>query len=149
MVWRIGELLVQKKLISWEQLEDVLQEQQRTQELTGELLVRKRYISQSLLYKTLADQFSMRYVDLRKTKVNPRAIELIPQSIAEKYLLMPIEVSPQTLVIAISSPLNVWPEAELKKMTGMKDIKTVLALPDDIKSAIQEYYLPPFLSRQD
>ncbi len=146
MVWRIGELLVQKKLISWEQLEDVLQEQKRTQELTGELLVRKKYISQSLLYKTLADQFAMRFVDLRKTKINPRAVELIPQSIAEKYLLMPIEVSPESLVIAISSPLNVWPEAELKKLTGMKEIKTVLSLPDDIKTSIQESYFPPFLS---
>ncbi len=144
MVWRIGELLVQKKLISWEQLEDVLKEQKRTQELTGELLVRKKYISQSLLYKTLADQFSMRYVDLKKTKVNPRAVELIPHSIAEKYLLMPLEVSPECLVMAISSPLNVWPEAELKKLTGMKEIRTVLALPEDIKSAIQEnYFLRP------
>ena len=144
MVWRIGELLVQKKLISWEQLEDALQEQKKTNELTGELLVRKKYISQNLLYKTLADQYAMRYVDLRKIKINSKSVELVPHSIAEKYLIMPIEVAQGSLVIAISSPLNVWPEAELKKLTGMKDIKTVLALAEDIRNSIQENYLPPF-----
>lgn len=144
MVWRIGELLVQKKLISWEQLEDVLQEQKKTKELTGELLVRKKYISQSLLYKTLADQYTMRYIDLKKTKINPKAVDLVPFSIAEKYLIMPIEVSLSSLVIAISSPLNVWPEAELKKLTGMKDIKTVLSLPEDIRASIQENYPSSF-----
>ena len=143
MVWHIGELLVQKKLISWEQLEDVLQEQKQTKELTGEMLVRKKYLSQGLLYKTLADQYSMRYVDLKKTKINPRAVEIVPQSIAEKFLLMPIEVSSDSLVIAISSPLNVWPEAELKKLTSMRDIKAVLSLPEDITNAIKENYASP------
>ena len=142
MVWHIGELLIQKKLISWEQLEDVLQEQKKTKEMTGEMLVRKKYISQGLLYKTLADQYAMRYIDLKKIKINPRAVEIVPQSIAEKYLLMPIEVSNDNLVIAISSPLNVWPEAELKKLTAMREIKAVLSLPEDIKSAIQENYNP-------
>ena len=143
MVWHIGELLIQKKLISWEQLEDVLQEQKKTKEMTGEMLVRKKYISQGLLYKTLADQYAMRYIDLKKTKINPRAVEIVPQSIAEKYLLMPVEVSNDSLVIAISSPLNVWPEAELKKLTAMRDIKAVLSLPEDIKSAIEENYTSP------
>ncbi len=143
MVWHIGELLIQKKLISWEQLEDVLQEQKKTKEMTGEMLVRKKYISQGLLYKTLADQYAMRYIDLKKTKINPRAVEIVPQSIAEKYLLMPIEVSNESLVIAISSPLNVWPEAELKKLTAMREIKAVLSLPEDIKTSIQENYISP------
>lgn len=144
MVWHIGELLIQKKLISWEQLEDVLQEQKKTREMTGELLVRKKYISQGLLYKTLADQYTMRYIDLKKTKINPRAVEIVPQSIAEKYLLMPVEVSNDSLVIAISSPLNVWPEAELKKLTAMREIKAILSLPEDIKAAIQEHYTSSF-----
>lgn len=143
MVWHIGELLIQKKLISWEQLEDVLQEQKKTKEMTGEMLVRKKYISQGLLYKTLADQYAMRYIDLKKTKINPRAVEIVPQSIAEKYLLMPVEVSSESLVIAISSPLNVWPEAELKKLTAMREIKAVLSLPEDIKIAIMENYASP------
>lgn len=140
MAWRIGELLVQKKLITWEQLEEVLEEQKKTKEFTGEILVRKGFISQQLLYKALAEQYQMRFVDLKRIKINTKAVELIPRSVAEKYSIMPLEMREDTLLIAISNPLNVWPEVELKQITRMNDIRTVLCLPSDILDAIKENY---------
>ena len=140
MSWRIGEILIQKKLITWEQLEDALEEQKRTKELTGEILIRKGYISANLLYKALAEQYHMRFVDLKRIKINPKALELIPRSVAEKYSLMPIELQNNTLVIGISNPLNVWPELEIKQLTKIDDIRTVLCLASDIHQAIQESY---------
>ena len=140
MQWHIGELLIQKKLISWEQLQDALQEQKTTKEFTGQILVRKHYISELLLYKALADQHKTRYVDLGHTHINPRAVAAIPKSISEKYNLIPIEITHETLVVGIGNPMNVWPESELKELSGFQEIRTVLCLPDDIKRAIQENY---------
>ena len=140
MAWRIGELLVQKKLITWEQLEEVLEEQKKTKEFTGEILVRKGYISQSLLYKALAEQYQMRFVDLKRIKINPKAVEFIPRSVAEKYSIIPIEMREDVFLIGISNPLNVWPEVELKQITKLNDIRTVLCLPSDIQEAIKENY---------
>ena len=140
MSWHIGEILIQKKLISWEQLEDALDEQRKTKEFTGQILVRKRYISELLLYKALADQHNIRYVDLKHTRINPKAVAVIPQSIAEKYNLMPIEIVQNALVIGVGNPLNLWPESELKELTGFAEIRTVLCLPADIKQTIHENY---------
>ena len=140
MSWHIGEILIQKKLISWEQLEDALSEQRKTKEFTGQILVRKRYISELLLYKALADQHKIRYVDLKHTRVNPKAVASIPKSIAEKYTLIPIEIMKDTLTVGIGNPLNLWPESELKALTGFQEIHTVLCLPEDIKKTIQENY---------
>ena len=140
MAWRIGEMLVQKKLITWEQLEQALEEQKKTKEFTGEVLVRLGFISQTLLYKTLAEQYKLRFVDLKRVKVNPKAIELIPRSVAHKYSIIPIEARQDVLLIGISNPLNVWPELELKQLTKIADIRTVLCLPSDIRQAIEEYY---------
>ncbi len=140
MVWRIGEILVQKKLITWEQLQEVLEEQKKTKEFTGEILVRKGYLSQPLLYKALAEQYQIRFVDLKRIKINPKAIELIPRSVAEKYTIIPIELREDVLLIGISNPLNVWPELELKQLTRINDIRTVLCLPQDILQLIQEQY---------
>ena len=92
MAWHIGELLIQKKLISWEQLQDALEEQKKSKELVGEILIRKRYISEGLFYKALAEQYELRFVDLKRTRVNPKAIALVPRSIAEKYSIMPMEL---------------------------------------------------------
>ncbi len=140
MSWHIGEILIQKKLISWEQLEDALEEQRKTKEFTGQILVRKRYISELLLYRALADQHKIRYVDLKHTKINPKAAAAVPKSIAEKYNIMPIEIVQGALMVGIGNPLNIWPETELKELTQFAEIRTVLCLPDDIKQAIQENY---------
>lgn len=140
MFWRIGEILVQKKLISWEQLEEVLAEQKRTKEFTGEILVRKGYIPAIFLYKALAEQYEMRFVDLKRTFINPKAVALIPRSICEKYQLIPVEVSQERLIIGISNPLNTWPEVEVKQLTKMDKIETVLCLPLQIQQAIEENY---------
>ncbi|MCM8776563.1 MAG: type II secretion system protein GspE, partial [Candidatus Omnitrophica bacterium] len=80
MTWRIGEILIQKKLITWEQLSEVLVEQKKTKELTGEILVRKGFISYPLLYKALAEQRGIPFVDLGRVKINPKAVESIPRS---------------------------------------------------------------------
>ena len=141
MTWRIGEILIQKKLIDWEQLTDALEEQKRTKELTGEILIRKGYVSRSLLYKALAEQYNVRFVDLRRTKINPKAVEKIPGSIAEKYKIMPLEMVGDELILGISNPLLVWPEAELKQITKVSAIRTVLCLPEDIEEAIAKTYI--------
>ena len=140
MAWHIGELLIQKKLISWEQLQDALEEQKKSKELVGEILIRKRYISENLFYKALADQYQIRFIDLKRTRVNPKAIALVPRSIAEKYTLMPVELSGGAVVIGISNP-RLWPEEELRELTHM-GVKPVLCLPGDISDAIKENYTP-------
>ena len=48
--WHIGEILIQKKLIDWKQLEEALDEQKQTRESVGEVLVRKQYIPKFLLF---------------------------------------------------------------------------------------------------
>jgi hypothetical protein len=140
MAWRIGEILVQKKLISWEQLQDALEEQKKTKELTGEILLRKKFIAPLLLYKALAEQYNMRFVDLKRTRINAKAVALIPKNIATQYHLIPIELSNDTLVVGIGNPINIWPEQEIKQLAKVSQIRTVLCLPEDIKQALEENY---------
>lgn len=142
MAWRIGEILIQKKWITWEQLQDALGEHQRTKDYTGAILVRKGYISNFLLYRALAEQFHMRFVDLERTRINPKAVERIPRSIAVKYTLMPIELHNNTLQMAITNPLSAWPETELKELAKVQEIRAVLCLPSHVEKAILEHYGP-------
>lgn len=138
--WRIGEILVRKKLISWEQLEEVLSEQTKTRQLVGEILISKGYVSTLLFYIALAEQYKMRFIDLRRVRINSKAVEMIPQSIAEKYAVMPLEISHGNLIVAISNPLKVWPQAELKQINGVTEISPVLSIPEHIEQAIEEHY---------
>jgi type IV pilus assembly protein PilB len=139
-MWHIGELLIQKKLISWEQLEVALDEQKKTKELVGEILVRKGFVPPVLFYRTLAEQNRMRYVDLARTRINMKAVQKVPRSIAKKFRIMPIEIVEDTLTVAIPNPLAMWPQQDIKQLANVTHLQAVLCLPQDIDQAIKEYY---------
>ena len=140
MTWRIGEILIQKKLISWDQLNDVLEEQQRTRELTGEILIRKGYISRPLLYRTLAEQHGLAFLDLDRVHINPGAVEKIPKSIAVKFNILPLDLVEEILILGISNPVQSLPTKELMELAGAKTVRLALCLPDDIRRSIAKYY---------
>ena len=139
-MWRIGELLVQKKLISWQQLGEALQEQEESHQPIGEILVRKGYVPRSLLFKALGEQHEMRFVELKRIRINPKAAELIPEDLARKLRVFPVDFQDDTVILAVDNPLTVIPEDEMKKIAAFREIHTVLCLPEDLEEAIQEFY---------
>jgi len=140
MLWHIGEILVRKKLISWEQLEDALKEQARTHSSLGDILVRRRWISKTLLYGALAKQLDMRFVDPARIHIHPRAAEALPGHIAVKYQLLPIDIRDNVLYLGIAHPQEPWPQAEIRKIAQVQKIETVLCLPEDIHAFLQKIY---------
>jgi len=138
--WHIGEILIQKKLIDWKQLEDALSEQKRTHEFVGEVLVRKRHIPRFLLFKALAERHAMPFVDLSHVFIDPRAVERVPRSVAAKYGFVPIEILGDALIVGIGDPKAVLPEREIAEIAGVSEIKSVLCIPDAVAAAIDKNY---------
>ena len=138
--WHIGEILIQKRLIDWKQLEDALVEQKRTHEFVGEVLVRKKYIPRFLFFKALAERHSMPFVDLSHVFIDPRAVERVPKSVAIKYGLVPIEIQGHTLIIGVGDPKAALPKSEIAEIAGVTEIRTVLCTPDAVTAAIEKNY---------
>jgi type IV pilus assembly protein PilB len=138
--WHIGEILIQKKLINWQQLEEALNDQKRTQEFVGEVLVRKQYIPRFLLFKALAERHAMPFVDLAHVFIDPRVVERVPKSVAIKYGFVPIEMQGSTLIIGISDPCAPLPRTEIAELARVSEIKTVLCTPDAVVVAIDQHY---------
>ncbi len=138
--WRIGEVLLRKKLIDWEQLEAALVEQERTREVIGEILVRRHFVPKYLFFKALAERHAMPFVDLGSVHIDKNAVSRLPKSLAIKYLLLPIEVQNDILLLAISSPVTDFPKDEIIAITKVSDIKTVLCTPESVREAIDRNY---------
>ena len=138
--WHIGEILIQKRLIDWPQLEEALSEQKRTQEFVGEVLVRKQYIPKYLLFKALAERHAMPFVDLTRVFIDPHAVERVPKSIAVKFGCIPIEIQDGTLVLGVSDPSGALPAIEIAEMAKVSGIKSVLCTPEAVTSAIDQNY---------
>ncbi len=138
--WHIGEILIQKRLIDWKQLEEALGEQQRTREFVGEVLVRKQYVPKFLLFKALAERHAMPFVDLSHVFIDPRAVDRVPKSIALKFAFIPIELQDGTLVLGVSDPSGNLPSAEIAEMARVAGIKMVLCTPEAVTLAIDQNY---------
>ncbi len=136
---RIGEILVQKGLIAASEVESALGEQNKTGKPLGEILLKRGLITEKDLLLSLGEQLQIDYIDLKKTKVMPEAVEAVPVKLASHYKIMPVEIKDGILTIAVSDPFNPWPLDDIQVNLGYRS-RIVLAGCQEIQEAIQRYY---------
>ena len=137
---RIGEILIEKKLINEEQLQHALQKQMQTGQFLGLILIELGYVSEDDLLRILAEQFNTRYVSLENVRVNPSVLRLVPKSLCEEYTFLPIEMRSNVMLIAVANPLDMWPMSVLQDRFDLAEVQIVLAKKNDIKSVIRKMY---------
>ncbi len=135
----LGEMLVEQGVISAAQLQEALQEQTRSGERLGSILVKRGWVTEQALTGLLADQLNLKYVILADAKVQPEALQRVPAAIATRYQLMPLELSGNRLKVATADPLNIQVLDELKLLLGC-EIVPVMASAREIQQAIQKHY---------
>ena len=135
----LGEIMVQKNMITWEQLAEGLKVQRQTGNILGEILFQKGYVTLQELYQALALQYEKVFVDFSKITIQKEALEALPKRLAYQYRVMPLVLQDGVLLIAISNPNDVRPEAELPAAIDL-DVQTALAPPDDINAALRKHY---------
>ena len=105
---RLGEMLIEAKLIKPEDLEQAISEQRRTGRLLGATLIGMGLISEDQVLQVLQRQLGTPLVDLTDIVVDDQALARIKEDIAKKYGALPIEIDGRsTLVVAMADPLNV------------------------------------------
>ena len=136
---RLGELLLEAKAISEQDLTDAIAEQRKTGELLGATLIRLGLLSEPTLMSVLQAQLGTALVDLNEEPAEEHAIALIKEQMARKYMALPLRTESRHLVVAMADPLNVAALEDLRFHSGMF-IKPLLALPSQIAEAIERYY---------
>jgi len=135
----LGQLLVERGLLSAEQLDSALKEQQRSGELLGTVLLRLGVLSKDELLPVLAEQMGLPYVRLADAQIAPEALAKVPPKFASHYRLLPLAWIDGVLQVAIADPFDVQTFDELKLLLGC-EIQPVLADEQDIRAAIQRHY---------
>lgn len=136
---RIGEILVEKQLITEEQLARAVGEHQKSKEFLGQTLIRLGFISEEKLLKILAEQQGITFLNLRDVKFDDEIIKKMPAKFAWHYKIMPITLKGNVLTVATSNPFDMWSVDDLETNLGYH-VETVLALSSDIVDAIRKYY---------
>lgn len=137
---RIGDYLVEKELITQEQLEAVLAAQKETPgKRFGEMVVEKGFITEVLLAQALSAKLRVPYVDLANIEIDEEAVRKIPETLAKKYNVIAINIQGRRLTVATDDPINFNILEDIKMQTGMDTIP-VLATRTAITKAIGNKY---------
>jgi type IV pilus assembly protein PilB len=137
---RLGDLLLEEKLVTSDQLKAAIEEQRRSGQLLGATLVAMGLIGEDALLRHLQRQLGLPLVDLNEVNVDEQALQYVKEDLARKYVAMPLEVEGRrTLRVAMADPLNVAALEDLRFHSGMF-IQPVLASPASIQEAIERYY---------
>lgn len=136
---RLGEILLERKLITAQALEHALLEQKKSKELLGRVLVRLGYLSERQLLEGLADHLQLPVVELKQLTIDPQVLKKVPARFAWHYRCMPVRLTGKTVTLAMFDPLQIRPVDDLKVHYGLStDI--VLATEAEIQEAIQRCY---------
>ncbi len=140
---QLGHLLVNKGVISSDQLRLALQEQQKNHQPLGRLLVSLGFLTEAIIRDVISENLGQESVDFSAIIIDPAAIKLIPKDIARRYLLLPlsIDLPIKQLTLAVADPDNIIALDQLRAL--LKDeytLVTQVASESDILRAIDQYY---------
>jgi type IV pilus assembly protein PilB len=136
---RLGELLVETGLLSEESLTRVLSVQRTVRKKLGEVIVDQGLATEDEIAQALSLQLGIPLVDLTNTPVEPQAIELIPEKVARKHLIVPILLDERDLHVAMADPLSFEAFEDVRFASGYT-IKTAIATRSGVLWAIDQHY---------
>ncbi|HZQ88157.1 MAG TPA: ATPase, T2SS/T4P/T4SS family [Acidimicrobiales bacterium] len=136
---QLGSLLIARGLLTPEQLDAALEEQQQTHRSLGRILIDKNLVTEAGLVSTLATQLGLEYVDVADYAVDPSATTLITDALARRYQALPIGWQDGRLLVAMADPSNVFAVDDIRTITGA-DVKMVVSTRASILAAIDKYH---------
>jgi type IV pilus assembly protein PilB len=135
---KLGNILVDRGLITPEQLSVAVAEQESSGSSLGRILVDHGHITEKHLVAALATQIGMAFVDLEETEVNGRAVTMISEALMRRHVVVPIGFEDGKLIVAMSNPSNVVAMDDIRTVTKM-EVQSVIATTDDIVSCIGKF----------
>ena len=135
----LGENLIQKGLISRQELDIGLKEHKESGQFLGTTLVKLGFIKEEELYPVLAEQLKLSYIKLKEITIDTAVIQKLPAKYAFHYKLMPVKFEENRLTVAVTDPLDLRTVDDLRLFLEC-DVVSALAAESDISEAIRKYY---------
>jgi type IV pilus assembly protein PilB len=141
MAVRIGEVLLNEKRITPEQLQEALTYQRTHGGKLGAILVKLGFVPDDEITALLSKQHGVPSIALAEFEIEPAVIRLIPPESARKYQIVPLGRAGATLTIAMTDPTNVFAIDDVKFMTGYT-VEPVVTCETALLDALDKYYGP-------
>jgi len=133
------DVLVKSGLISADDAESYVQSARQEHKSLNSYLIRQGILSDREIVDALSKELNIPVLDLKETEIPQAVIDRVPVKFASFYKFMPVAVTGNILTLAISTPLDVRIEDDIRVHLGLEP-QEVLALRSDINEAFKKYY---------
>ena len=127
---RVGDLLVEKGMLTQEQLMMVLDEQKRSGRKFGRTVIDLGFIAEDKLLLELSAHFAMPYIDISRFQFDSEITRRLPESIARRY---------RAIILM---------EEENQYFVGFVDPLDILAV-DEVQRSLKKNIVPAFVKEQE
>lgn len=135
----LGEILIRKNLINWDELDIALQVQKDTRQFLGKILIDKGFISEENLCEALSEQFNLPILDIKNKEIKWELADKLHKSLILEHRCFPIEEDEATVIVIVTNPLDVEGTAQMEKHFSNYQIKKALVSGKDMDGLIEKY----------
>jgi len=135
----LGELLLDWNYIDKKKLEQALEIQKSNHKKLDEILVEKGYVPKKQLEDLQSLLHKNLFVSLEERELSPEIVKMIPYALAKRFRMVVISKDESMLTVAMVNPRDVVAIDNIRNSTGCQ-VKAVLSTKKDILAAINKYY---------
>ncbi|MDP1853598.1 MAG: hypothetical protein Q8L26_05300 [Candidatus Omnitrophota bacterium] len=135
----LGELLVERAVITQAELNKALEFQRENGGMIGEVLVALGMVKEETIAQVLTAQYGFPYLPLANYEISPDVVAIIPYNVAKQYCLIAIDKIGSNLTVAMSNPLNVQAAEDIELISNCS-VQIFISTASDIKKSVEKYY---------
>ena len=136
---RIGEVLLERGVITAKELEKAVAHQKEHGGLMGQVLIQLGAVTEEEIALALTAQYGFPYLPLDNYEIDGGLTALIPEETARQYCLIPVDRIGNALTLAMADPSNLQAVEAVELMTKCV-VQTFVSTPSDILKAIEKHY---------
>lgn len=136
---KIGDLLIEREIITPKQLNEALAEQKRKGGYLSQHLISMRYVAEQDIAMCLSNQYNFGYLPIKNFVIQKEILEFIPLRWIRIYTLLPVDKIGEILSVVMADPLNEGVIEMLKQITNC-EIRTFISTYSEINEAIEKYF---------
>ncbi|MCC2955374.1 GspE/PulE family protein [Massilia sp. IC2-477] len=136
---RLGEVLIQQKLLTEEQLNQALAAQKSTGRKLGRVFVENGYVTEEQISGALARQLNIPYINLKFYNINAELVRLLPETAARRFRALVLEDRRETLLVGVSDPTDLFAYDEIARLLK-KPVELAVVNETEVLGAIDRIY---------
>lgn len=135
----IEDVLASRGLLTSQQLSFVKSESKRRQEPAEKILVQMGWVGEEKLTEAKGEVMGVPYVDPSQQPISPEVLAYLPEEVAKRFVVMPIGKEKDTLLVAMTDPLDLQTLEFIEKKSGFR-VRPYIATAQSINRTIAEQY---------